>query len=163
MFTYFRDLAPSKSLLSRLFERNCNCRITPGVWMRPSPVFCCAVLKVTFSCNLPLADTLSCNPSSVLTFITEHAPKSSCLECLKRGKNGSNFLKPCSCVTFKLDWLSCSSASFCNPHHIPPTLAHWLQTDTLLIDYQFTFSLSQEDDRYYTAINFVATPEEVCV
>lgn len=34
-------------------------------------------------------------------------------------------------------------------------------TDTLLIDYQFTFSLSQEDDRYYTAINFVATPEEV--
>ncbi|KAM3831714.1 LOW QUALITY PROTEIN: attractin [Vipera latastei] len=31
---------------------------------------------------------------------------------------------------------------------------------TLLIDYQFTFSLSQEDDRYYTAINFVATPEE---
>ncbi|ETE60682.1 Attractin, partial [Ophiophagus hannah] len=25
----------------------------------------------------------------------------------------------------------------------------------------FTFSLSQEDDRYYTAINFVATPEEV--
>ncbi|KAG2465647.1 ATRN protein, partial [Polypterus senegalus] len=32
--------------------------------------------------------------------------------------------------------------------------------DTLLIDYQFTFSLSQDDDRYYTAINFVATPEE---
>ncbi|KAG8453284.1 hypothetical protein GDO86_000064 [Hymenochirus boettgeri] len=31
---------------------------------------------------------------------------------------------------------------------------------SLLIDYQFTFSLSQEDDRYYTAINFVATPEE---
>ncbi|XP_039224309.1 attractin isoform X2 [Crotalus tigris] len=31
---------------------------------------------------------------------------------------------------------------------------------TLLIDYQFTFSLSQEDDRYYMAINFVATPEE---
>ncbi|KAK1175385.1 attractin-like isoform X1 [Acipenser oxyrinchus oxyrinchus] len=31
---------------------------------------------------------------------------------------------------------------------------------TLLIDYQFTFSLSQDDDRYYTAINFVATPEE---
>lgn len=36
-----------------------------------------------------------------------------------------------------------------------------LWPDTLLIDYQFTFSLSQEDDRYYTAINFVATPEEV--
>uniref|UniRef100_A0A3B5L4M9 Attractin n=1 Tax=Xiphophorus couchianus TaxID=32473 RepID=A0A3B5L4M9_9TELE len=35
-----------------------------------------------------------------------------------------------------------------------------LSPDTLLIDYQFTFSLSQEDDRYYTAINFVATPEE---
>lgn len=33
--------------------------------------------------------------------------------------------------------------------------------DTLLIDYQFTFSLTQEDDRYYTAINFVATPDEV--
>lgn len=38
---------------------------------------------------------------------------------------------------------------------------HAFLTDTLLIDYQFTFSLSQEDDRYYTAINFVATPEEV--
>ncbi|KAG7257316.1 hypothetical protein CRUP_034191, partial [Coryphaenoides rupestris] len=34
-------------------------------------------------------------------------------------------------------------------------------TYTLLIDYQFTFSLSQEDDRYYIAINFVATPEEL--
>lgn len=34
-------------------------------------------------------------------------------------------------------------------------------TDTLIIDYQFTFSLLQEDDRYYTAINFVVTPEEV--
>uniref|UniRef100_A0A3Q4H2V4 Attractin-like 1a n=1 Tax=Neolamprologus brichardi TaxID=32507 RepID=A0A3Q4H2V4_NEOBR len=31
----------------------------------------------------------------------------------------------------------------------------------LLIDYQFTFSLLQEDDRYYTAINFMATPEQV--
>lgn len=37
----------------------------------------------------------------------------------------------------------------------------FLPVDTLLIDYQFTFSLSQEDDRYYTAINFVATPDEV--
>ena len=37
----------------------------------------------------------------------------------------------------------------------------FLSLDTLLIDYQFTFSLSQEDDRYYTAINFVATPDEV--
>lgn len=37
----------------------------------------------------------------------------------------------------------------------------FLSIDTLLIDYQFTFSLSQEDDRYYTAINFVATPDEV--
>lgn len=43
-----------------------------------------------------------------------------------------------------------------------PVKLTWLSfTDTLLIDYQFTFSLSQEDDRYYTAINFVATPEEV--
>lgn len=40
-------------------------------------------------------------------------------------------------------------------------LTRLLLADTLLIDYQFTFSLSQEDDRYYTAINFVATPEEV--
>ncbi|XP_015343691.2 attractin-like [Marmota marmota marmota] len=31
---------------------------------------------------------------------------------------------------------------------------------TLLIGYQFTFTLSQEEDRYYTAINFVATPKE---
>lgn len=30
----------------------------------------------------------------------------------------------------------------------------------LLIDYQFTFSLLQEDDHYYTAINFMATPEQ---
>ncbi|MCJ8738572.1 hypothetical protein PDJAM_G00037220 [Pangasius djambal] len=30
----------------------------------------------------------------------------------------------------------------------------------LLIDYQFTFSLLQEDDQYYTAINFMATPEQ---
>ncbi len=33
--------------------------------------------------------------------------------------------------------------------------------DNLLIDYQFTFSLLQEDDQHYTAINFMATPEEV--
>uniref|UniRef100_A0A3Q3JKC5 Attractin-like 1a n=1 Tax=Monopterus albus TaxID=43700 RepID=A0A3Q3JKC5_MONAL len=33
--------------------------------------------------------------------------------------------------------------------------------DNLLIDYQFTFSLLQEDDRYYTAINFLAKPEQV--
>nr|XP_019945140.1 PREDICTED: attractin-like protein 1 [Paralichthys olivaceus] len=32
--------------------------------------------------------------------------------------------------------------------------------DNLLIDYQFTFSLLQEDDRHYTAINFMATPEQ---
>uniref|UniRef100_A0A4W3JFN6 Attractin GBD domain-containing protein n=1 Tax=Callorhinchus milii TaxID=7868 RepID=A0A4W3JFN6_CALMI len=30
----------------------------------------------------------------------------------------------------------------------------------LLIDYQFTFSLIQDDDRHYTAINFMATPEQ---
>ncbi|KAK9964596.1 hypothetical protein ABG768_005759 [Culter alburnus] len=30
----------------------------------------------------------------------------------------------------------------------------------LLIDYQFTFSLLQEDDQHYTAINFMANPEE---
>ncbi|XP_012670081.1 attractin-like protein 1 isoform X1 [Clupea harengus] len=30
----------------------------------------------------------------------------------------------------------------------------------LLIDYQFTFSLLQEDDHYYTAINFMAQPEQ---
>uniref|UniRef100_I3N7F2 Attractin-like n=1 Tax=Ictidomys tridecemlineatus TaxID=43179 RepID=I3N7F2_ICTTR len=31
---------------------------------------------------------------------------------------------------------------------------------TLLIGYQFTFTLSQEENRYYTAINFVAIPKE---
>ncbi|XP_041426077.1 attractin-like protein 1 [Xenopus laevis] len=31
---------------------------------------------------------------------------------------------------------------------------------SLLIDYQFTFSLVQEDDRYHTAINFIANPEQ---
>lgn len=36
-----------------------------------------------------------------------------------------------------------------------------LQTDNLLIDYQFTFSLIQEDDNHYTAINFMASPEQV--
>ncbi|KAM6956454.1 attractin-like protein 1 [Aplochiton taeniatus] len=30
----------------------------------------------------------------------------------------------------------------------------------LLIDYQFTFSLLQEDDHHYTAINFMANPEQ---
>lgn len=35
------------------------------------------------------------------------------------------------------------------------------RADNLLIDYQFTFSLLQEDDRHYTAINFMATPEQV--
>ncbi|KAM6951255.1 attractin-like protein 1 [Aplochiton taeniatus] len=30
----------------------------------------------------------------------------------------------------------------------------------LLIDYQFTFSLIQEDDQHYTAINFMASPEQ---
>ncbi|KAF7253465.1 Attractin-like protein 1 [Varanus komodoensis] len=30
----------------------------------------------------------------------------------------------------------------------------------LLIDYQFTFSLLQEDDRHHTAINFIANPEQ---
>lgn len=44
---------------------------------------------------------------------------------------------------------------------IPKYFFVYFYADTLLIDYQFTFSLSQEDDRYYTAINFVATPEEV--
>jgi len=29
-----------------------------------------------------------------------------------------------------------------------------------LIDYQFTFSLLQEDDRHHTAINFIANPEQ---
>uniref|UniRef100_A0A7N8Y458 Attractin-like 1b n=1 Tax=Mastacembelus armatus TaxID=205130 RepID=A0A7N8Y458_9TELE len=33
-------------------------------------------------------------------------------------------------------------------------------TDNLLIDYQFTFSLIQEDDNHYTAINFMASPEQ---
>ncbi|KAF3841715.1 hypothetical protein F7725_023666 [Dissostichus mawsoni] len=33
-------------------------------------------------------------------------------------------------------------------------------TYNLLIDYQFTFSLLQEDDRHYTSINFMATPEQ---
>uniref|UniRef100_A0A8C3F7H7 Attractin-like protein 1 n=1 Tax=Chrysemys picta bellii TaxID=8478 RepID=A0A8C3F7H7_CHRPI len=31
---------------------------------------------------------------------------------------------------------------------------------SLLIDYQFTFSLLQEDDRHFTAINFIANPEQ---
>lgn len=38
-----------------------------------------------------------------------------------------------------------------------------LWTDNLLIDYQFTFSLIQEDDNHYTAINFMASPEQVPV
>ncbi|MGH0160302.1 UNVERIFIED_CONTAM: hypothetical protein FKN15_039103 [Acipenser sinensis] len=32
--------------------------------------------------------------------------------------------------------------------------------DSLLIDYQFTFSLLQDDDKHYTAINFMANPEQ---
>lgn len=46
------------------------------------------------------------------------------------------------------DHSCCASLSLCWP-------------DNLLIDYQFTFSLLQEDDRHYTAINFMATPEQV--
>lgn len=37
----------------------------------------------------------------------------------------------------------------------------FISLDNLLIDYQFTFSLLQEDDQHHTAINFMATPEEV--
>ncbi|TRY81794.1 hypothetical protein DNTS_023118 [Danionella cerebrum] len=36
----------------------------------------------------------------------------------------------------------------------------WVKADNLLIDYQFTFNLLQEDDQHYTAINFMANPEE---
>ncbi|KAK2530650.1 hypothetical protein Q9233_006211 [Columba guinea] len=35
-----------------------------------------------------------------------------------------------------------------------------IDLDSLLIDYQFTFSLLQEDDRHHTAINFIANPEQ---
>ncbi|MBN3325866.1 ATRN protein, partial [Atractosteus spatula] len=82
--------------------------------------------------------------------------------------------QPCKCN---------GHASMCNPHNgkcfcttkgIKGDRCHLCEVEsryqgnplkgtcyyTLLIDYQFTFSLSQEDDRYYTAINFVATPEE---
>lgn len=41
------------------------------------------------------------------------------------------------------------------------SLSFFPRADNLLIDYQFTFSLLQEDDRHYTAINFMATPEQV--
>lgn len=44
--------------------------------------------------------------------------------------------------------------------HLTP-LFFSLWTDNLLIDYQFTFSLIQEDDNHYTAINFMASPEQV--
>uniref|UniRef100_A0A8C6XY71 Attractin n=1 Tax=Naja naja TaxID=35670 RepID=A0A8C6XY71_NAJNA len=60
--------------------------------------------------------------------------------------------QPCKCN---------GHASICNTNTGKCFLAAWKHLgNTLLIDYQFTFSLSQEDDRYYTAINFVATPEE---
>lgn len=42
-----------------------------------------------------------------------------------------------------------------------PLCFFFLWTDNLLIDYQFTFSLIQEDDNHYTAINFMASPEQV--
>lgn len=48
--------------------------------------------------------------------------------------------------------------------HFPSSVFAFLSLsllDNLLIDYQFTFSLLQEDDRHYTAINFMATPEQV--
>ena len=44
---------------------------------------------------------------------------------------------------------------------VPIGIVFCSPTDSLLIDYQFTFSLLQEDDRHHTAINFIANPEQV--
>uniref|UniRef100_A0A3Q2Z0Z0 Attractin n=1 Tax=Hippocampus comes TaxID=109280 RepID=A0A3Q2Z0Z0_HIPCM len=82
----------------------------------------------------------------------------SCISGFYGDPTNGGSCQPCKCN---------GHASMCNTNNgkcfcttkVEPAHKHQL-FHTLLIDYQFTFSLSQEDDRYYTAINFVATPEE---
>uniref|UniRef100_A0A8C6WF45 Attractin n=1 Tax=Neogobius melanostomus TaxID=47308 RepID=A0A8C6WF45_9GOBI len=87
--------------------------------------------------------------------------------------NGGN-CQPCKCNGHASMCNPNSGKCFCTTKGIKGDRCHLCEVEnryqgnplkgtcyyTLLIDYQFTFSLSQEDDRYYTAINFVATPEE---
>ncbi|KAM4706561.1 attractin-like [Discoglossus pictus] len=65
----------------------------------------------------------------------------------------------CFCTTKGIKGEECQLCDIENRYQGNPLkgTCHYI----LLIDYQFTFSLSQEDDRYYTAINFAATPEEL--
>ncbi|XP_051503645.1 attractin-like isoform X1 [Myxocyprinus asiaticus] len=82
--------------------------------------------------------------------------------------------QPCKCNGHASLCNSNSGKCFCTTKGIKGDRCHQCEVEnryqgnplkgtcyyTLLIDYQFTFSLSQEDDRYYTAINFVANPDE---
>lgn len=64
-------------------------------------------------------------------------------------------------LTVKIDsFTACFYVSAGKMVHLR-SLFFLLWTDNLLIDYQFTFSLIQEDDNHYTAINFMASPEQV--
>uniref|UniRef100_A0AAY4AY35 Attractin-like protein 1 n=1 Tax=Denticeps clupeoides TaxID=299321 RepID=A0AAY4AY35_9TELE len=49
---------------------------------------------------------------------------------------------------------------FCTTKGIKGDQCQLIERNNLLIDYQFTFSLLQEDDHHYTAINFMAQPEQ---
>ncbi|GAA6110561.1 attractin isoform X4 [Tachysurus ichikawai] len=87
--------------------------------------------------------------------------------------NGGN-CQPCKCNGHASMCNSNNGKCFCTTKGIKGDRCHQCEVEnryqgnplkgtcyyTLLIDYQFTFSLTQEDDRYYTAINFVATPDE---
>ncbi|KAG5265473.1 hypothetical protein AALO_G00242870 [Alosa alosa] len=84
----------------------------------------------------------------------------SCQPCKCNGHasmcNGGN--GKCFCTTKGIKGDRCNQCEVENRYQGNPLKGTCYYT--LLIDYQFTFSLSQEDDRYYTAINFVVTPDE---
>lgn len=63
----------------------------------------------------------------------------------------------CFCTTKDIKSYNCQLCEVENNCHGNPIKRTCYYT--LLIDYWFTFSLSQEDDHYYTAINFVAGPD----
>uniref|UniRef100_A0AAY5L7C5 Attractin n=1 Tax=Esox lucius TaxID=8010 RepID=A0AAY5L7C5_ESOLU len=98
----------------------------------------------------------------------------SCVSGYYGDPNNGGSCQPCKCNGHASICNTNNGKCFCTTKGIKGDRCHLCEVEnryqgnplkgtcyyTLLIDYQFTFSLSQEDDRYYTAINFVATPEE---
>nr|XP_014344757.1 PREDICTED: attractin [Latimeria chalumnae] len=79
-------------------------------------------------------------------------------KCHGHASNCNSQTGKCFCTTKGIKGDKCQQCEVENRYQGNPLKGTCYYT--LLIDYQFTFSLSQEDDRHYTAINFVATPEE---